>query len=311
MIENIETIILDFPNLNSRDEINTYINLQLLNHFPVPEMLVYDYIISGTGGNKKILLSFILKEHLDQFNSIILHPHLLFRKLYRKDGLYRIYCEDTVLELLIENRVYKTVKYLQPGDVLGTNKKEIVISDKKNYERSLSQNSNKIVNLENIYKQCKKDLFKKRKKNSTPHILLILTLAVLIYGVFNLISVYKLSDKRLKELEQKYTLLLQSETGEDLSLLYSEKMDRLLVLESQLHPDLYSIFFELGRWNKDYKILNFNYNNNFLTIVAITENSIGLVETLNRSEMFNFKLNSTVRKENYEQVSFSGEVLCP
>lgn len=311
IVNNIETLIIDFPNLSSLEEINRYINLQLLNHFPEPEMLIYDYIISGSGNNKKALLSYVLKEHFDMTENTMLHPHLLFRKLYRKDGFYRIYYEESVLEIVIENRTFKSINHLLPGDDSETSKNLVIISDKKNYESSSSLNNNKIYKLENLYKKCKKDLFKVRKKNITPNILIILSLTIAIYGVFSLISMFNESSKRFKILEQKYTILLQSENQEDLSLIYSDNMDKLLILESQIPPDLYSIFYELNRWNKNYKILNINYSNRFLSVVAITENSIGLVESLNRSEMFNFKLNSTVRKENYEQVNFSGEILCP
>lgn len=315
MINTIETLVLDFKNLKNNEEINSYIIAQLTKNFPEPELLIFDYIIIGNRLEKKILVSYGLREDLENIPSKELtHPHLLFRSLLRKDGHYVIFYHSRVLEVTINKGIITDTKHDYIIDhELEIQLHSIIISDQKNLSRCYSIYSGDIKRLEDLYNKCKKNLFKCAKKSKIPILLISLVCSILVTILsYKLHNCYTQSFTKLKQVKDQYTRMISdNETKNDLDLIYNDLLQITLNNESQLPPDIYGLLYELNMKGYDYKILSLNYYNRFLVINAISKNSITLVESLNTSDILNLTQNSTVTKEDYEQVNFSGDVICP
>ncbi|QEN05064.1 hypothetical protein EW093_10200 [Thiospirochaeta perfilievii] len=301
-----ELVLIDFPNLKKIDEINRYIKSQLLNHFPAPDRLIYDYIVSG----KKALLFYMLRENYLEYQGKVLHPFLIFKSLLKKDGSYRIYYHNEVIDLKIKNRNFYTLSIYSVTDNLPKLLDPIVVTDRANLDTFDTPPQERLLILEDLYKISRGKLFNKKRQSRLNLLFPTVMLLGISLSVYTLIDKTDRSFKALKELESKYNKIIQTTSGES-SELYQNKLDKILSLESNIPPNIYSIFYELNSNSNNYKVLNFTYNNRFLSIVAITPNSLDLVDSLNRSTIFKFKLNSTVREKLYEQVNFSGEVICP
>lgn len=315
MIDNIETVIMDFTNINNQKEIQSYITNQLGLHFPKPELLIYDYIITKTGNKKNAMISYAISDIINNISkSRIEHPHLLFKHLLKKNGNYVILYSTRILSVNIENRVISKIGtfYLDNLNLLTINDKTILISDKKNIKLCKKTFFVTPLSLESMYKKCKKDMFITKKRRSKPLLLFIIPLIVLILYTINYSLNLKLNKKNLEELIVKYKYIQQASIEQnEAKKLYEDTLERVYIKESHITPDLYDIFYELYRYNTNYRIIDLNYSTQFLTINAITNNSITLLTDLNLSKKFNFKQNRTVTKNGFEQINFSGDVICP
>ncbi|QEN04213.1 hypothetical protein EW093_05665 [Thiospirochaeta perfilievii] len=300
-IDNFHTIILDLSNVNTKEEIENYIPSQLELHFPDPSELIYDYIILGKGVNRRGLLCYTLKsiaEGLDQKR--ILHPFLLFKHIYNRDGIYSVIYNKNILTVEIKNGTYTSASTGLPESDIDN---LILISDNS------TPNS---LNLNKLYKKVKHDLFFiksgfKYRSILLPILVFSLTISLTLYGL----NRYNYSHLKLNELQQELTSIqFKQNNAEELRSMYNQVKEEIHIIESHSTPDIYSIFSELTKYGTEYKIINFSYSDRFIRINAITDNSLNLISSLNRSELFNFKQNSTITKGDYEYVTFSGEVIC-
>lgn len=316
MIDSIECVIMDFSNLKTEEEIANYIPNQLGKHFPEPELLAYDYVITGTGNNRKALVSYTLKDNIKNSPySDLKHPHLLFKYLLKKNGHYVIVYGGRILEVFIENKIITTINHLYKKDIqtLKLQEKTTLIADNKNMSDCKSIYNGKILSIEILYKKCKKDLFNSKKnKFKFKYLLLIVPTLGIIYFLLVFTFNFRDSSEILKTLKLEYNNLIKKDMEySDSEILHTELIQKINVIESQLTPDLYTLFYNLNEYGDNYKIMDLTYTNRFLRVNAISKNSIKLIKDLNREDSFNFKQNTTMTKEEYEQFSFSGEILCP
>lgn len=316
MIDKIETVIMDLSGLKTVDEIKSYIPTQLIKYHPKPDMLIFDYVITGKADNKKGLVSYTLKHLVDGCRQDdLLHPLLLFKSLIKRDGTYLIGYNSTMLELeIISGVIQSCCQSKLDLDYIKSNVKSNprVICDNSIYLQ-LRDIYPKIESLENLYKKCKKDLFIDKKRTLLKPLLLIATpIFFLTLLFFNIKSQYDNTMAKLKSLENEY-VEVQSITNNttDYEDKYNKLLEELYIIRSQNCVDLYNVFYDLNSYGKSYKIVDFNYSNRFLTVNAISRNSISLIKNLNKSTLFNFTQNSTTTNMDIEQVNFSGEIKCP
>lgn len=316
MIDKIETVMMDFTGLKTLDEVKSYIPTQLIKYHPKPEMLSFDYVLSGKGLNKKGLVCYTLKDLVkDKPTDKLFHPLLLFKSILKKDGFYLIIYTDRILEVEISNSMILSSKQSEynPVYIKDINKKDLNVICEEKHIKDLGKQFSKVLKLETLYKRCKKDLFIHKKESKTKPILLtIIPLLICSFFIYEGINKYNETIDEMKFLEKQYNKIKEksSETS-SVEEEYNELLQSLYIIKSQTNPDLYSIFYNLNSYGSRFKIIDFNYSNRYVRINAISKNSIELVKDLNRSPMFNLIQNSTTTNGTHEQVNFSGEVLCP
>lgn len=312
MIHQIETVLMDFSGLKNEKEIKRYIPTQLNKYYPDSEELEYDYIIFGNGQNRRGLISFIIKDLLD---GIIInklkHPFLLFKNSFRSDGLYVIAFNNSVLKVEIKKGCLLSTSTSEfSTDILkDLPASTIVISDETNMQRCKTT-CGKVLKLEKLYGRCKKNLFIKNKKSHIPKVFsIILVCSVLIISIYGLITLNRQITETAR-LEEVYKNLDRN-VNNDLENRYKSLLEELYLVESQIPPNIYNVFYDLNEFGDDYKISDLNYASRYLRVNAVTVNSINLINNLNGSDLFNFSQNSTLTKDGGEIVNFSGVILCP
>lgn len=311
----IESIIMDLTKLKTDTEIEKYIMNQLGNYFPDPELLIFDYHITGSGCNKKALVSYTLKDNVEKVKEAeLVYPHLLFKQIFKKDGHYLIFYTNRIFEVKIEDKILFDLKhyYLENYNQLTTDEKAIIISDLENYQFCINTFKRPPLKIELLYKKCKKNLFQERKKKKIKY--LIILIPFILLGCFT--EHFKLEiDDNIQKLNlliaQNKTLEREISLGKSLDQEYQKLYKEVLIIESLIPPDLYSIFYNLELFGDDFKIIDLNYSNRSLNINAISPNSINLLSNLNKNIEFTFKQTSTITKSDYECINFSGDIKCP
>lgn len=306
---------MDLSGLKTEEEVKSYIPTQLIKYHPKPDMLVFDYVLSGKGHNKKGLISYTLKDLVEsKSSSELIHPILLFKSFLKKDGNYLIAYSGNILTVEISNGLIASSKQLKFSEneirnIMTDNL--IVISDKEHCE-ILKGYFDKVLSLEDQYKKCKKDLFIHKKKSKLKPILLAtLPLIAILIVTISITSKYQKTMNELAILEGQYAdIKAKNSQSSNNETKYNELLKELYIIKSQETVDLYTVFYELSNFGNSYKILDFNYSNRFIRINALSKNSIELIKNLNTSDMFNFVQNSTITTDNMEQVNFSGDVIC-
>lgn len=316
MIDKIETVMMDFKGLKTIEEVKSYIPTQLIKYHPKPEMLIYDYVISGKGLNKKGLICYTLKFLIkDKAADELFHPLLLFKSLLKKDGYYIIIYTDRILEVEISNSLIMSCKQsdYNPIYIKDINRKDLNIICQEKHLKDVEKQFQKVLKLETLYKKCRKDLFVHRKESKTKPILLtVIPLLICSFFVYKGIGKYNKTINEMEFLEKQYNKIKESSSEtSSIEEEYNELLQSLYIIKSQTNPDLYSLFYELNSYGSGYKIIDFNYSNRYLRVNALSTNSIELVKSLNRSPMLNLTQNSTTTNGSLEQVNFSGEVICP
>jgi len=308
MIDQIESALITIPENLKKNEINEFIKNKLIEFFPSPELLQYDYTITGNKNDENILLSYVL---MDIVQDNVYHPHLLIKHKKLKDGYYLIYYSGSTLEIDIKNgKVLKVEKFNSINmDLIKDD--HIIIHDKSNSSK-MNNISNKKIKLENLYKSCSNNLFINKKETKFKFIVILLTIIfILVAAGLKIYRDYSNTVIELNRIKEQYKTK-ESNIKKEVEEInqYNELLKETLVLESNIPPNLYNVISEIFNNSKETKIIDFIYSNNYLTIRAITKNSLDLVESINSSPMLNFKLNSTVTKDDYEIVNLSGEIKC-
>ncbi|OQY36849.1 MAG: hypothetical protein B6229_09325 [Spirochaetaceae bacterium 4572_7] len=134
MIDKIETVVMDLKGLSTEKEIKTYIPRALVKFHPQPDKLMFDYVITGKGENKKGLIAYTYQTLLSNKVNIE-HPILLFKSILKKDGQYIIIYRDQILEVIIEDggttkAEQRALRTEDLESIIGTD--AIILSDVKN-----------------------------------------------------------------------------------------------------------------------------------------------------------------------------------
>lgn len=315
MIDKIETVTMDLSGLKNLEEIKSYIPTQLIKYHPKPQMLTFDFALRGKGDNKSALVSYIDSSLVKEGEKRLKHPLLLFKSVLKKDGEYLIIYQNRILEVrIVKGAIFNSDQHNFSYNYLKTLKsRELTVisdSDKIPEIRAIFP---RVIPLEKLYSRCKKNLFIIRKKSPlVPLLTAIFPISILLFLFFQISSEYNSTMAKLESLKREYnSIKLSSTKNSNNEKRYNKLLKELYSIQSQTTVDLYSIFYDLNRYGSNYKIQDINYSNRFLRVNAISKNSINLIDNLNRSQIFNFTQNSTTTTEDFEEVHFSGEIICP
>lgn len=297
MRKHLESIQLDIPPVISNREMDGYIKLQLLAFFPEPDLLIYDYVLTGKQQNRSVLLTYMLKEDYNPKDTI-LHPHLLVKHRIWRDGSYHIKWDNR--ELLIQMKAGRvTLAESDPQEI-----EELGLED----ITTINQQE-----LDKLYRRCKRDMFKrKRSLFSIPQLITLLSILTLSLYLYNAIGEMMDNRKTLDRLEKSYEKLLttkNSESEED--KLYNTALEEVLKMESHITPSIYLLLTQLLDTKTRVIIKDFSYDGSRISLTLLTTNSLQLLKELNNSPYLKMTLNSTVPGKDMELSQFNGEVLCP
>lgn len=313
MIDSIKTINLDVSVLKTENEVHNYIPSQLQKFYPEPDKLLYDYVIKSNRGKKSALVSYIHKDKVE--NREITHPILLFKKVLQKDGNYIVVFSNTVLEVCINDKVIVSTKtsVMNPAYLKAViDSKNIVICDSKNRQEVESLYNKKIVSLEGLYKRCDLKLFRPKRKSYIKQIIGLLLITLTAVVVLNVSSRYNSVLNEYEIIKKDYeTKLISNNNSQESQIEYDELLEELFIIQSQIEPDLYKIFYELSVNASGYKIMDINYSNRYIRINCLTPNGISLVKKLNKSEYLDLIQNSSINRDGLEVSNISGDIICP
>lgn len=297
MIELLESFAVNIPNQITDKEIVPFIEHQLKTHYPVPELLIYDYVITGKKSDRSVLVTYILKNDFEE-NREILHPHLLIKHRVIKDGTYLFTTQGH--ELLIKIRTGKVI---------------YIISDSEDIDKHRDDNITIITDtkLHKLYKKCKKDLFLRMKKrvNIKPLIIFIVILLTFI-PIKVLLDKNSESKYYLNQLQVEYNkLLAESNDQTDEEILYDVTNKEILKMESHITPSTYRVLSELSYTTTRVIIKDISISGERINLTVLTDNSLELLKELNRSSILDMVLTNTIPGDNMELSQFSGEIICP
>lgn len=296
-MKHIESILIEIPSVIGHKELDGYIKLQLYSHFPEPDLLIYDYVITGKHTKRSVLLTYMLKEDCNE-KDLILHPHLLIKHRIWKNGTFLIQWQERELLLIMEEGLLTTLE------------SDPQIIENLNVENPTTVNDE---GLEKLYRRCKKDMFK-RRKTRLPLSLII----AMVMGPLMTLSLYLSIDNIMKNrvtlnrLEKRYEKLLTTQNSEsDEDKLYNITLEEVLKMESHISPSVYLLITQLLNTETRVIIKDFSYSGNRINLTLLTTNSLQLLKELNTSPYLKMTLNSTVPGEDMELSQYNGEVLCP
>lgn len=297
MIRHIESILIVIPSVIGYKEIEGYIKLQLQSHFPEPDLLIYDYVITGRHTKRLVLLTYMLKDDWNE-KDIILHPHLLIKHRIWRSGTFLTKWKERELLIIVEDGLVTTVE------------SDPHIIDKLNLENPTTIQSKE---LEKLYRRCKKDMFQNRKNRLPLQLILSFIIGIILtFGVYLSIESFLKNKSTLDRLEARYMKLLTTQNREsEEDKLYRITLEEVLKMESHISPSIYLLLTQLLNTDTKVIIKDFSYSGTRINLTLLTTNSLELLKELNTSPYLKMTLNSTVPGEEMELSQYSGEVLCP
>lgn len=319
--DSFDVFTADISFLKDQTEIENYISSRLSSHHPSPECLIYDYTVFKRGANQSALVCFAEKEIIDSQGKELFHPFLLFKKKFRKDGLYVIYWEKQIIQIIIDRGLiqeacishYTGEMYHRDPEIRDSVKKVLITDD---MEPFISGEYDSHVTLEKASKGLKPDLFiPKKQAKSLKFLLTLLFLSSLVYGGIQLLNIY--TDTILKE------ALLQSELADLTSMQVNRKKSSMEAdknkkefeyLKSMQSADIYTLFSEIKRYSRGgLKIVQFSYRNtDEFFLEGVTKNALWVIDNLNKSDFLEVTPeNITPMEDNQEYLNLKGRVLCP
>ena len=313
MIDKIETVVMDLKGLSTEKEIKTYIPRALVKFHPQPDKLMFDYVITGKGENKKGLIAYTYQTLLSNKVNIE-HPILLFKSILKKDGQYIIIYRDQILEVIIEDggttkAEQRALRTEDLESIIGTD--AIILSDVKNILYTTTLFGEGVIPIEPLYKKCRSSLFIPKKKHLLPKITIVITLL----AILSITTAYLILERNKKLAKKEELRLIYNKKEEEkrvqleLENKYNTLLTELYIIESQIEPDIYSILYELNKYGSNYKITDFNYSPGSLRLNVITKNSIELLQELNISQNLELVQNIVTTRNGLEQVNITGNVV--
>lgn len=297
MIDQLETILIDVPPTITSREIESFIKMQMITHYPEPERLIYDYIITGKKGNSTLLITYMLKEDLLK-DEMVLHPHLLVKHHIWKRGSYHIKWKERELFLQLKQGRVSTLE-----------------SDPEEIKHLINKETETILpnHLEKLYKKCKKDMFNNnRKPLSYPLLISVLLTAVIFIPIYISIQNYNSNKITLENLEKRYQKLVNTKSDQsEEDKLFNITLEEVLKMESHISPSIYLLLSQLVNTQTKVVIKDFSYSGNQISLTLLTTNSLELLKELNCNPYLKMSLTNTVPGEDLELSQYIGEILCP
>lgn len=314
MINNLKIAIIDIPNTIKKSDTLVFLRTQLEMYYPEPNLLYYDYYILKGIGKKQAIVAYLLKDKIKEL-SIKEHPYLLFKNILKKDGYYIIIHDQMIFEIIIRDNLMCTFsnKLIDEFNNIPIPKESIIIAEPKLKELIETRYKEELINLNKLYKKCKKNFLdnygKKKKKVRFKELIFYAMFPIICFIFIGLINDKKILKGELKTkngyLENRLVALREENNHNN------EYYNSILMLEKQITPDIFIILNELKKLSKNYKIRNLNYSNNNLAIDAVTLDSIILFKNFKKSQLLNFQQNTTTNYDNYEHIKFNIEVERP